>query len=86
MGDTWEIHGRYMGNKWEINGRYMGNKWEIHGRYMGDTWEMIHGRYMRNTWEIHEIGDPKSTPGDQTYMHTSIGSGTPDSSPLATRM
>ena len=36
MGNTWEIHGKYMGNTCfqKIHGKYMGNTCEIHAKYI----------------------------------------------------
>ena len=32
MGNSWEIHGKFMGNSWEIHGKSM----EIYGKSMGN--------------------------------------------------
>ena len=40
-----------MGNTWEIHGKYMGNTWEIHGKYMGTDIIIVHVFSVEN-WQL----------------------------------
>jgi len=50
MGNTWEIHIKYMANTCfpKIHVKYIGNTWEIHAKYMFSK-----QKYMPNTSAIH---------------------------------
>jgi hypothetical protein len=58
MGNTWEIHGKYMGtpfifcrfDTWERHGKTMGKRWG--SQKMGKQWE-TNEENMGNQWDIN---------------------------------